>query len=96
MQELGHLALTIVHAGAYIFLSGRGLDCYFVMYRERRGALLEEYSLNVQKIDDYKWTVHTTWEISFNRLSGQSAKFLQLCAFLHHDGIFEAISERHF
>ena len=28
---------------------------------------------------------------SFKRLSEQSAKFVQLCAFLHYDGISEAI-----
>ena len=32
-----------------------------------------------------------TWLISFKRLSAQSAMFLQLCAYLHHDGISEAI-----
>ena len=45
----------------------------------------------MQKSNDYKWTVYTTWTISFQRLSAQSAKFLQLCAYLHHDGISEAI-----
>ena len=45
----------------------------------------------VQKTDDYKWTVYTTWSISFKRLSAQSTMFLQLCAYLHHDGISESI-----
>ena len=59
------------------------------MYREHRGTLSKEYSDSVQKVDDYKWMVHTTWEVTFKRLSGQSATFLCLCAFLYHDGISE-------
>ena len=46
-----------------------------------------EYGDSVQKVDDDKWMVHTTWEISFKRLSGHSATFLYLCAFLYHAGI---------
>jgi tetratricopeptide (TPR) repeat protein len=41
----------------------------------------------VQKIDDYEWTVYTTWTVSFGKLSTQAATFLDICAFLHHDGI---------
>ena len=67
------------------------LDRYLKFYRERHGAILEEYHDNVQKMSDYKWTVYTTWAISFKRLSTQSATFLQLCAYLHHDGISEAL-----
>ena len=91
LQELGNLALAVVQAGAYIFQAECGFDRYLHLHRERRGALLEEYRDNVQKMDDYKWTVHTTWEISFKRLSEQSAIFLQFCSFLHHEGISEAI-----
>jgi tetratricopeptide (TPR) repeat protein len=44
-----------------------------------------------QTHDDYKWTVYTTWRISFDRLSLPAAMFLQLCSFLHRDGISEDI-----
>ena len=64
---------------------------WFVLYRERRGEILEEYRDHVRTCNDYQWTVYTTWTISFKRLSAQSARFLQLCAYLHHDGITEAI-----
>ena len=90
-QDLGYLALAVVQAGAYICKSECGLDRYLELYRERRGAILEEYGDIVQKIDDYNGTVYTTWSISFKRLSAQSAMFLQLCAYLHHEGISEAI-----
>src|ERR1700722_12205173 len=90
-QELGYFALAIVQAGAYIFKSECGLGRYLEMYRERRGTLLEEYGTQVQKIDDYERTVYTTWLMSFEQLSAQAAQFFKICAFLHHDGISEAI-----
>ena len=68
-QELGNLALAVVQPGAYIFQSECGLDRDLEMYREHRGTLLKEYGDSVQKVDDYKWMVHTTREISFKRLS---------------------------
>src|SRR3984957_10194764 len=90
-QELGYLALAVVQAGAYISRSECGLRHYLEMYRERRGELLEEYRTHVQKVDGYEWTVYTTWTMSFERLSPQAATFFKICAFLHHDGISEAI-----
>ena len=81
----------MVQAGAYICRSECSLDRYLELYREHRSEILEEYRDGVQKLDDYKWTVYTTWTISFKRLSAQSAMFLRLCAYLHHDGISEAI-----
>ena len=84
----------MVQAGAYIFQAECSLNRYLEMYREHRDALLGEYGDNVQTVDDYRWTVHTTWEISFKRLSGQSTTFLQLCAFLHHDGISEQMFQK--
>ena len=78
-QGLGYLALAVVQAGAYIFKSECSLAQYLELYRERRGGILEEYHNNVQKVDDYEWTIYTTWLISFKRLSAQSAMFLQLC-----------------
>src|SRR3984957_2845928 len=90
-QELGYFALAVVQAGAYISRSECGLHRYLEMYQERRGELLEEYRNQVQKIDDYEWTVYTTWTMSFERLSPLAATFLKVCAFLHHDGISEAM-----
>ncbi|KAJ7812563.1 acyl transferase/acyl hydrolase/lysophospholipase [Mycena olivaceomarginata] len=47
-----------------------------------------------QSHDDYKWTVFTTWEISFKQLSPVAAQFLQMCSLLHHYSIPEAIFEK--
>ena len=90
-QELGYLALAVVQAGAYIFKSECSLDQYLELDRERRGGILEEYGDIVQKVDNYEWTIYTTWLISYQRLSAQSTMFLKLCAYLHHDGISGAI-----
>ncbi|KAJ7463214.1 hypothetical protein FB451DRAFT_959111, partial [Mycena latifolia] len=42
-----------------------------------------------QSHDNYAWTVYTTWQISFNRLSEQAKTFLKLCSYLHYQGIPE-------
>src|ERR1700722_16659258 len=90
-QELDYLALAVVQAGAYISRLKCGLCRYLEMYRERRGKLLEEYRTQVQKIDNDEWTVYTTLSMSFEQLSAQAATFFKICAFLHHDGISEAM-----
>ena len=59
------------------------------MYHQFWGDLLEEYGENVHKTDDYKWTVYTTWTMSFHQLGAKAAGFLQLCSFFHHEGISE-------
>jgi tetratricopeptide (TPR) repeat protein len=82
LQELGYLALAIVQAGAYICKTGCGLA---------QAMFLEEYRDHVQKIDDYEWTVYTTWTVSFERLSPRASTFLNICAFMHHDGISATI-----
>ncbi|KAJ6533869.1 hypothetical protein DFH09DRAFT_1284320 [Mycena vulgaris] len=88
VQELSCLPLAIIQAGAYIFK----LDCldwYLSIYRDNRAKLLSQPS--AQSLDDYRWTVYTTWEISFRQLSPTAARFLQICSLLHHDSIPEAI-----
>ena len=87
IQELGYLALAVVQAGAYISRTGCALNHYLKMYQK----LLKTYRHDIQQIDDYDKTVYTTWKISFELLSPPAARYLQLCAFMHHDGIFEAI-----
>src|ERR1700739_1883881 len=91
IQDLGFLALAIIQAGAYILESQCGLERYLNMYQNCLGELLEQYKDQVQKIDDYKWTVYTTWNISFEQLSPHASTFLKICAFLHNDYITEEI-----
>ena len=68
LQQLGHLALAVVQAGAYIFRYGCGISLYLQLYQFRRGDLLEEYRGYKHKMDSYKLTVYTTWQLSFDRL----------------------------
>ena len=64
-QELGHLVLAVVQAGAYIFRSGCGIGVYLQLYQTCCSDLLEEYRGHKQKMDGYEWTVYTTWQLSF-------------------------------
>src|ERR1700742_3117117 len=84
---LGHLALAVIQAGAYVSKAGCSLQDYSKLYQERQKELLEEYQNNIQRADDYQSTVFTTWNISFAQLSNTAQQFMQLCACLHFDAI---------
>ncbi|KAJ7082310.1 hypothetical protein C8R44DRAFT_753794 [Mycena epipterygia] len=87
-KELSYLPLAIIQAGAFISRSG-ALDSYLTLYLNNRARLLNEKP--TQSHDDYAWTVYTTWQISFEKLSLQAATLLQLSSFLHYEGISENI-----
>ncbi|KAJ7791562.1 hypothetical protein B0H13DRAFT_2689848 [Mycena leptocephala] len=91
VKELCYLPLAIVQAGAFILQSG-ALDSYLDIYMKNRAQLLSEKP--AQSYDNYAWTVYTTWQMSFDQLSSPAAMFLQLCSFLHRDGISEDIFSR--
>ncbi|KAJ7832009.1 P-loop containing nucleoside triphosphate hydrolase protein [Mycena leptocephala] len=86
--ELSCLPLAIIQAGAFIAESG-ALHTYLKLYKQNRERLLSKKP--AQSHDDYGRTVHTTWQISFDRLSELAQTFLQLCSFLHNQGISEKI-----
>ncbi|KAJ6600267.1 hypothetical protein DFH09DRAFT_593317 [Mycena vulgaris] len=88
VKELYYFPLAIIQAGAFISES-RDLDSYLTLYSENRAQLLSEKP--AQQHDDYAWTVYTTWQMSFEKLSPPAAKFLQLCSLIHHAGISEDI-----
>ncbi|KAJ7850239.1 hypothetical protein B0H13DRAFT_2401391 [Mycena leptocephala] len=85
------IAAEIVKAGAFISQSG-ALSSYLDIYMKNRAQLLSEKP--AQSHDNYAWTVYTTWQMSFDQLSPLAAMFLQLCSFLHQDGISEEIFSR--
>ncbi|KAJ7458472.1 hypothetical protein FB451DRAFT_579993 [Mycena latifolia] len=91
VKALCYLPLAIIQAGAFISQSG-ALGQYLDLYMQNQARLLSERP--VQSHDDYAWTVYTTWQISFDQLSKLAATFLQLCSFLHHEGISEQIFSR--
>ncbi|KAJ7622319.1 P-loop containing nucleoside triphosphate hydrolase protein [Roridomyces roridus] len=88
VQEISCLPLAIVHAGAYI-AKFKGLVKYLSIYRQNKEELLRRHPDHAH--DNYEWTVYTTWQISYERLSPVAARFLQLCALLHHSKIPESI-----
>ncbi|KAJ6543183.1 hypothetical protein B0H10DRAFT_2181414 [Mycena sp. CBHHK59/15] len=88
VKVLHCLPLAVVQAGAFILKTG-ALGRYLTLYEQNRTRLLSE--LPAQSHDKYAWSVYTTWDISFQHLSKPAARFLQLCSFLHHEGISEAI-----
>ncbi|KAJ7115203.1 P-loop containing nucleoside triphosphate hydrolase protein, partial [Mycena epipterygia] len=90
MKALHYLPLAIIQAGAFISRSGN-LDSYLALYEKNRARLLSQRPS--QSHDNYAWTVYTTWQISFEKLSQRAAMFLQLCSLLHHQGISEKIFE---
>ncbi|KAJ7742628.1 hypothetical protein B0H16DRAFT_1022404 [Mycena metata] len=88
VKSLHQLPLAIVQAGAFISKS-RNLDGYLALYMENQAQLLSEKP--AQSHDHYAWTVYTTWQMSFDRLTPPAAMFLQHCSFLHCNGISEEI-----
>ncbi|KAJ7720422.1 hypothetical protein B0H16DRAFT_389270 [Mycena metata] len=88
VKSLHYLPLAIVQAGAFISKS-RNLDGYLALYTKNQSQLLSEKP--TQSHDRYAWTVYTTWQMSFERLTSRAAMFLHHCAFLHYNGISEEI-----
>ncbi|KAF8144876.1 P-loop containing nucleoside triphosphate hydrolase protein [Mycena galopus ATCC 62051] len=91
VKVLCYLPLAIVQAGAFISESG-AFDTYLPLYATNQATLLRKKP--AQSHDEYAWTVYTTWQMSFDQLSWLATFFLQLCSFLHRDGISEDIFRR--
>ncbi|KAH8813778.1 hypothetical protein DL96DRAFT_1535379 [Flagelloscypha sp. PMI_526] len=85
VQELGYLALAVNQARAFLAKGLCTLDEYFPLYSQNRQKLLEDKS--IQSTDNYKYSVYTTWTISFNKLSSDAALLLQLLSYMHHESI---------
>ncbi|KAG8724400.1 hypothetical protein FRC09_019018 [Ceratobasidium sp. 395] len=94
VQDLGFLALAIVHAGAYIFCANLGVAKYRKQCLERTQASLEQYSKLAGNVEKYEKTVYTTWVMSYGRLKPRTQQLLGLMAYLHHGSITEEIFRR--
>ncbi|KAG9088051.1 hypothetical protein FRC06_002248 [Ceratobasidium sp. 370] len=93
-QNLGYLALAIVHAGAYIWRSGSSIADYRERFLADTRAALERYSKLPGNIEEYDRTLYTTWQMSYERLKPRTQQLLGLMAYLHHEGITEDIFRR--
>ncbi|CAE6467838.1 unnamed protein product [Rhizoctonia solani] len=90
LQELGHFALAVVHAGSFIGQTPHMSITEYrsLLTRQRRGAL-EAYSKLPQaaKVDNYGHTVYTAWLMCYEQLSPRAQQLLWLVALMHHTGI---------
>ncbi|KAJ7066152.1 hypothetical protein C8F01DRAFT_1052203 [Mycena amicta] len=97
-KELHCFPLAIVQAGAFIDKSPhlkQDISRYVQLYQKNKAELLSEKP--AQSTENYNETVYTTWRMSFDRLSQAeplAAQFLQLCSFMHFEGISEDIFKR--
>ncbi|KAJ7464144.1 P-loop containing nucleoside triphosphate hydrolase protein, partial [Mycena latifolia] len=91
VQKLHCLPLAVAQAGAYIS-SSRALQKYLDLYEStaERIQLLNKRPPQ----SDYEWSVYTTWQMSFEKVSSQARELLQHCSFIHHDGITEELFQQ--
>ncbi|KAK3170216.1 hypothetical protein OEA41_009602 [Lepraria neglecta] len=99
VATLGYLALAIVQAGAVIRQGRYKMEEYCTIYHQRRHELLSQKA--VRDVEDYRYTVYTTWEVSLKMIEEMSSEagryaieLLQIFSFLHHDKISEEMFHR--
>ncbi|KAF8595921.1 TPR-like protein, partial [Ceratobasidium sp. AG-I] len=89
---LGHLALAIVQAGAYIRVKRYGLKRYLELFWSYHLDLLEDPQIG--QTGDCERSVYMTWRMNFSQLSPSAQTLLQIAAFMHHSDISEDIFRR--
>jgi serine/threonine protein kinase/tetratricopeptide (TPR) repeat protein len=85
-DELGCLPLALEEAAAYMEATGRSISNYLPLLRDQRQRVL----LEGLPATDRAGGLRTTWELSFQRVEGESpeaSELLDLCAFLAPDDI---------
>ncbi|KAH8814663.1 hypothetical protein DL96DRAFT_419947 [Flagelloscypha sp. PMI_526] len=87
VEILGCLALAVNQARAFLAKGTCTLSNYLQLYKDNRERLLRDHPSQSQSTDSYKYTVYTTWTISYDRLSETAKTFLQIICFMHHEGI---------
>ena len=98
-RVLGHLPLALTQAGASIRQGVCSLDNYLAFYASHRKQILSNRP--VQGTDQYRYTIYTTWEVSFKMIENQETEeaadaiqILHVFAFLHFDQVPGSIFER--
>ncbi|KAH8799553.1 P-loop containing nucleoside triphosphate hydrolase protein [Flagelloscypha sp. PMI_526] len=85
VDMLNCFALAVTQAGSYMSATGSGYQEYIELLQQDRPRLLREGQGQV--IDNYSWSIYTTWAISFTQLKTASRHFMQICSYLHSSGI---------
>jgi hypothetical protein len=93
VNELGRLALAINQAGAVIRQGLCSLDGFCDLFLKQKKEVLE-LGRSIPNVEDYQYSIFTTWEISLEKINGvrdDSAKLalelLKIFSFMHFDGI---------
>ncbi|KAK0127802.1 hypothetical protein ONS96_007307 [Cadophora gregata f. sp. sojae] len=93
VKILGHLALAIKQAGAVIRQQICTLDDFCEVYSQRKKDLLE-LGRSRPGMQEYQYSVFTTWEISLQKIKEMpqthpalALELLRLFSFMHFDGI---------
>lgn len=96
---LGCLALALIQAGASIRQNICSLEEYLDVYSHHRKQIMSDQT--VQGTDHYRYTIYTTWEVSFQMIESQDTEaaadaieILQIFAFLHFERVPASIFER--
>ncbi|KAG8698759.1 hypothetical protein FRC09_007045 [Ceratobasidium sp. 395] len=87
VQDLGHLALAVVHAGAYIWRKSCTFGSYRQLYEERPQQILDGHTRMPANISGYERTIYATWKMSYDLLDERAKHTLWLLAYLQRDRI---------
>jgi len=96
VKILGHLALAINQAGAVVRQQICTLDSFCELYSQRKKYLLE-LGRSRPGMNEYQYSVFTTWEISIQKIEEKpeqhailALELLRIFSFMHFDGIESA------
>ncbi|CEL63531.1 Kinesin light chain OS=Drosophila melanogaster GN=Klc PE=1 SV=1 [Rhizoctonia solani AG-1 IB] len=95
LQDLGYLALAIVHAGAYMrHVHSVGIVQYRDLFLSERHTTLRDSGRIYKNFDSYEKSLDTTWKMCYDLLQEPSKKMLWLMAFLDNSQIHEDLFKR--
>ena len=102
VSTLGHLALALDQAGAYIRARNLQLKEFTRHYNERREIVLKEIPDEWEYRKETTLSIFATWELSFEQITGDNEErkkkdhFLTLAAFFDNTNISESYFQAHF
>jgi tetratricopeptide (TPR) repeat protein len=91
---LDGLPLAIAQAGAYLHESGTGLRTYLKFYEQQWKELMESRELADVPLQDYDYSVWTTWAISYTAVREKhkaTANLLLLWSFLDNGDLWHGL-----
>ena len=98
-KTLGYLPLALIQAGASIRQNICSLEDYLELYSSHRKEIFSK--LPVQGADQYRYTIFTTWEVSFRMIERQATEeaadaieVLHVFAFLHFEQVPATMFQR--